>query len=180
MKNLLAFVALSSAALLASAGPVVVSGSTQALPSSFTANHSVNLASGGVFDFSLRSASYGVDDVLLNSVRFSQGNQSILFDAIADASQLLPMGLTTDLVALDPDDPDFFVTRFTRDYSMTSMALGAGAWTVSIGGVDSDNKVLSEYTLTMNRSQVPEPAALALLLAALVPALGLSKKRRAV
>lgn len=180
MKNLLAFVTLSSAALIASAGPVLVSGSTQALPSSFTANHSVSLVSGGVFNFSLRSASYGVDDLLLNSVRFSQGNQSVLFDAIADASQLLPMGLSTDLVALDPDDPDFLVTRFTRDYSLSSMALGAGAWTVSIGGFDSDNKVLSEYRLSMSASQVPEPAALALLLAALVPAVAISKKRRAV
>jgi hypothetical protein len=111
-------------------------------------------------------------------VRFSKDAQSIVFDALADGSQLQFMGLSTDLFALDPEDPDFLVNRFSRQYSLSSVFLAAGTWTVSFSGIDTDNKALSEYRLSLNASSVPEPLSLALLIGALAPALLMSRKRR--
>ncbi len=180
MKKILTFAALLSATLLSQAGPVQVMGNTQGQPIHFTRDHSVDIASSGLFSFSLRSASYGVDDFNLSSVRFSKEAQSIVFDALADGSQLKFMGLSTDLFALDPEDPDFLVNRFSREYSLGSAFLAAGTWTVSFSGTDTDNKALSEYRLGLNTSQVPEPLSLALLIGALAPALLMSRKRRSV
>lgn len=168
----------------------LMAGTTEAAPVSFDSGvlqgnvadggkfsrvHQLLVGADGGFDFNLLTSSKDKADVSITSVVLSNGVTSFVFDSEPDSTSFISAvggEIQTTEIKKNKVLP---VTLYETDISFSPVFLTKGSWTITVNGVDANDKVAGSYKLTAN--DVPEPQTLALVMLGLAGVAAVARKR---